>query len=235
MVEFASAVMPIDDDPRANTIHFDFPQSEPSGPMRRAIRRDRFFRDYAVLIIGTLLWGLTMMAGCIITGIIVRHNTETRVREEDRQMYEQAIADYQAAQAESEQAKYWLSGEASLEAQINAEATDLCRAGWIWTTDEAFLTFCCNVWMRTLSPLYPGSVAEVLRQEGQYDFAREGGGAAEETARGSPSVPSDGESPVPGDEGRRSGLHSAHGVSKAEGPGRSLAVQMIQRDGGVLA
>ena len=38
MVEFASAVMPIDDDPRANTIHFDFPQSEPSGPMRRAIR-----------------------------------------------------------------------------------------------------------------------------------------------------------------------------------------------------
>ena len=173
MVEFASAVMPIDDDPRANTIHFDFPQSEPSGPMRRAIRRDRFFRDYAVLIIGTLLWGLTMMAGCIITGIIVRHNTETRVREEDRQMYEQAIADYQAAQAESEQAKYWLSGEASLEAQINAEATDLCRAGWIWTTDEAFLTFCCNVWMRTLSPLYPGSVAEVLRQEGQYDFFSE--------------------------------------------------------------
>ena len=120
-----------------------------------------------IAVVGIVVWTL---ATVFITRAIVRNNTIKELDSTYKSKYDNQLAEYKAQQAEEVQRQHWLSGEASLENTINQEADDLCRGGLVWTTDEAYFGYCCNVWVRVLRPDYPNSVAEVLRQTGQYDF-----------------------------------------------------------------
>ena len=136
-------------------------------PSRSEIERraDKFKKRYGLLLIAAAAFTLYT----IILSAAVEHRTETRVRQDMAVEYASQLERYKAEQAEAKQAEYWLSGEASLENQINTETDMLSRVD-IWTTDDAYLTFVCNVWVRVLRGDYPNSVEEVLKQEKQYDF-----------------------------------------------------------------
>ena len=144
-------------------------------PSRRVVREDKIWqlkKRYGLLLIGAFALAAWTIFTCCITGTIAHHNAWQEAKEWYDQAYEDAVEEYKSQRALADQAAYWKSGDASLEAQINTEADLLSRVD-IWTTDEAFLTFVCNVWVRTLRADYPGSVVEVLQQPGQYDFFNE--------------------------------------------------------------
>lgn len=129
-----------------------------------------YWKKHGILLILSFFWGASMIAGCCITGVIVQHNTEAQVWQLAAQDYDAKLAAYQAEQAQAKQAEYFLSGEASLEAQINQEADELARATQIFTTTRAKESFIWNMIMRMISPLYPDSIKEVLQQPGQVDW-----------------------------------------------------------------
>ncbi len=137
-------------------------------PKHQSLRRfdkEAFKRKYGIFLICCALftvWNLALIG-------VVHHKTEKKVRQEMDGYYASELEKYKAELAEAEQAAYWTSGEASLDAQINREADLLSRVD-IWTTDEAYETFVCNVWVRVMRGDYPNSVEEVLQQPKQYDF-----------------------------------------------------------------
>ena len=132
-----------------------------------------FKKKHGILLICSFVWAFTMILGCCLTGWIVRENTAAQVWEEAEAAYSAQLESFKAEQAKAKQAEYFLSGEASLEAQINQEADELARATQIFTTTRAKESFIWNVIVRVLSPLYPNSVKEVLAQDGQFDFYSE--------------------------------------------------------------
>ena len=139
---------------------------------RRRDSADRIFllkRKYGLTLIGAFALAAWTILSCCVTGTIAHHNAWAEAKEQYDKEYADAIEEYKNARATEEQAAHWKSGEASLEAQINTEADLLSRVD-IFTTDEAYLTFVCNVWIRVMRGDYPGSVEEVLKQAHQYDF-----------------------------------------------------------------
>lgn len=120
-----------------------------------------------VAVLGLIIWTL---ATVFITRAIVKNNTEKDLSDKYESEYNEKLENYKKEQQEAKQKEYWLSGEASFEAQINHEAELICKGDGIWKTDEARYAYWCNVWIRVKRPDYPNSVEEVLRQEKQYDF-----------------------------------------------------------------
>lgn len=159
---YAGAIKMLDEEPE--TPEF----VTPSRRMRHEMRKERFIRDHIVTVIIAALMLTEGMAVWFGANWKVRRDLEKKYED----VYDAKIAEYKSEQAYNEQATYWKSGEASLEAQINHEADLLSRVD-IWTTDEAFRTFICNVWVRVKRGDYPGSVEEVLSQPKQYDFFSE--------------------------------------------------------------
>lgn len=145
------------------------PVNEPAARKRERFNKDVFIRRYAI----TLVLAAAFTIYTILLSSAVKWETEKSVRQELDAEYDEKIEtfkeEYKKEQQDKVQAEYWLSGEASLENQINAE-TDLLSRVDIWTTDDAYLTFVCNVWVRVMRADYPGSVVEVLKQDKQYDF-----------------------------------------------------------------
>lgn len=162
MVEFASTIMPIDDDPE---IRFDFPGKQ----MRRAIKRDRFFRDYGLTLLVVFLWAASMMIGCGVTGVIVHHNAMLDIEDAKKQ----AVNEYKAEQALIVQAEHWKSGEASREAAMNQDVELLARWMSFFSTDRAKLSFGGNVLVRWLSSLYEDDLRSVLTEKDQFSFGNE--------------------------------------------------------------
>lgn len=83
---------------------------------------DEWFRDFkiknGIAIIVLFAWAVTMMIGCITTGLIVRRKTTDRVTAEVTSQLRAGFQDY-LNQVEAEQKKNsFLAGEASLEAAI---------------------------------------------------------------------------------------------------------------------
>jgi len=141
-------------------------------PSRKTVRKDKIWllkRNYGLLMIGAIALTAWTLLTCWVTGTIASHNAWADAKEQYDKEYKEAVDEYQKQQKESVQAEHWKSGDASLEAQINTEADMLSRVD-VWTTDDAYLTFVCNVWVRVLRGDYPGSVEEVLKQAKQYDF-----------------------------------------------------------------
>lgn len=165
MTDYASPIRIVDEDPE---IRFDVPKSF---RMKAAHKKDRFFRDYGLTLLVVFLVAALMMAGCIITGVIVRHNT----LEEARAEYAQAIEDYKAAEAQSEQAKYWLSGDASREAWINQAIVAGAKAAGAkeMQNDVQKGGVIMTIIARMMNRSYPGTVQEVVAQEGQIPFYSE--------------------------------------------------------------
>lgn len=114
---------------------------------------------FIIILVFGIIWTYSIRA-------ISYHNAY----EDAKVWYGEQLEEYKAEMAAEVQKEYWLSGEASLEAQINREATLICKGNGIWTTDEARYGYWCNVWIRVLNPEFPDSVEEVLTQPGQYAF-----------------------------------------------------------------
>lgn len=152
-------------------VRFDFQQKQPPRTkVQREIYFDNFKKRYGIAILVVFAWAVSLMVGCIITGVIVMNNTTAKLTAQYEHDLDAAIKAYEAEQATAKQKEYFLSGEASREAQINQDADELAKAMGIWKTNRAKGTFVWNVLMRVASPLYPGSVKEVLEQPGQYEF-----------------------------------------------------------------
>ena len=147
------------------------PVYEPTSRKHRAIdARERLKRKYGILLIGTFALAAYTMLLCCITGTIVHHNTIYDMEQEIAAEYEARLEAYKAEQAYQLQASHWLSGEASLEAQINKEADLLAKGMQIWKNDRAKGTFIWNALMRMESSLYPGNLEEILSAPKQYDW-----------------------------------------------------------------
>ncbi len=147
-------------------IYADEPLPKPVQiPMRMRYDAKTLTRKYGILVI--MAAAFTIYS--VLLSAYVHWTTEKATWVEAKAYYDQKLEDYKTEQSQAVQAEHFKSGEASLEAQINQEA-DLLSKVSIWKTDEAFLTFCCNVWVRVCHDGFPNSVKEVLEQEKQYDF-----------------------------------------------------------------
>lgn len=121
-------------------------------------------------------WIPTLVAIVILTtvfcceGLIVRHNTEQRVRAEMAAEYAVQLEAYKAEQAAEAQAQYFLSGDASREAALNQEADAIARAIGPMKTRRMKLTMIWNILVRVDNKAYPDSVSEVIGQPDQWMF-----------------------------------------------------------------
>ena len=131
---------------------------------------DRLKKRYGIALIGLFVWAASMMVGCCLTGVIVRHQTEKRVRAEEAKHYEQMLADYHEQRQQEQAAQYFLSGEASREAAINQEVEAVAPVIARLSTDAQKATEAACMLARVMNPSYPNSFKEVAEQPQQWMF-----------------------------------------------------------------
>ena len=131
---------------------------------------DRLKKRYGIALIGLFVWAASMMVGCCLTGVIVRHQTEKRVRAEEAKHYEQMLADYHEQRQQEQAAQYFLSGEASREAAINQEVEAVAPVIARLSTDPQKATEAACMLARVMNPSYPNSFKEVAEQPQQWMF-----------------------------------------------------------------
>ena len=136
-------------------------KDEPVQPPRhlRNVRRDRFLRNYGIL--------LAIAAAFTIYTIILSSIVYFRADKVLRKKYESQLEDWKVEYVSSVNL---VTGEDSKKLAIKQEAIAAARDGNVWTTKEAFQTYCWNVKVRQLRPDYPNSIQDVLLQAKQYDF-----------------------------------------------------------------
>lgn len=136
-------------------------KDEPVQPPRhlREVRRDRFLRQYGILI--------AIAAAFTIYTILLSSLVYNRAFKAAEVKYENQ---FETWKQEYTAERYLLTGEASRTAAINQEAIAAAHDGNVWTTKEAFQTYCWNVKVRQLRSDYPNSVQDVLVQAKQYAF-----------------------------------------------------------------
>ena len=137
---------------------------------RREAEMDRLKKRYGIALIGLFVWAASMMVGCCLTGVIVRHQTEKRVRAEEAKHYEQMLADYHEQRQQEQAAQYFLSGEASREAAINQEVEAVAPVIARLSTDAQKATEASCMLARVMNPSYPNSFKEVAEQPQQWMF-----------------------------------------------------------------
>lgn len=137
---------------------------------RREAEMDRLKKRYGIALIGLFVWAASMMVGCCLTGVIVRHQTEKRVRAEEAKHYEQMLADYHEQRQQEQAAQYFLSGEASREAAINQEVEAVAPVIARLSTDAQKATEAACMLARVMNPSYPNSFKEVAEQPQQWMF-----------------------------------------------------------------
>ena len=104
-------------------------QEEPTPPPRRtppSFDPQDWFRDFKIRNgIGLILlfaWAASMMIGCIVTGLIVRHNTAVRVTQEVTSQLRQDFQRYLDQMEQEQKAAQFLTGDASFEAAVEGLA-----------------------------------------------------------------------------------------------------------------
>lgn len=137
---------------------------------RREAEMDRLKKRYGIALIGLFVWAASMMVGCCLTGVIVRHQTEKRVRAEEAKHYEKMLADYHEQRQQEQAAQYFLSGEASREAAINQEVEAVAPVIARLSTDAQKATEAACMLARVMNPSYSNSFKEVAEQPQQWMF-----------------------------------------------------------------
>ena len=72
-------------------------------------------------------WAITMMIGCIVTGLIVRHNTTVRVTDEVTSRLRQDFQRYLDQMDQERKAAQFLTGDASFEAAVEDLAVPMAQ------------------------------------------------------------------------------------------------------------
>lgn len=167
MTKYASAIMPIEEE---SEVRFDVPKSF---RMKVEHKKDRFFRDYTILLVGTFLWAASIILFCTVTGVIVRHNDYVDIDKRIDDAKAAAVEEYKDEKAREEQQANWLSGAASREAAMKQDVDLIARWMSFFKTDRAKMSFGGNVVVRILSPFYPNDVRSVLTEPEQFTFGSE--------------------------------------------------------------
>ena len=142
----------------------------------RNIRRDAedmihdFKKKHGILLVLSFVWGISMMIGCCVTGMIVRANTAAQVRAEAAAEFDARLEQYKAEQAYQAQAEHFLSGDASREAAVNQAIDAVAQVISKLSTDAQKATEACCMLARVMNPAYPDSFQEVAAQPQQWMF-----------------------------------------------------------------
>ena len=123
-------------------------------------------RKYGIAVIAALLmWAWTSAAMAI---------AEKRAWKEAAAQYEAKYAaqleEYKAEQDKAEQARYFLSGDASREAFLNQEIDAAARLAAKMGNDTQKGGIICNALARVMNKYYPGTMQEVIAQPDQWMF-----------------------------------------------------------------
>ena len=109
-------------------------QDEPTPPPRRTPPRfdsKDWFRDFKIknglTLIVIFVWAASMMIGCIVTGLIVRHNTTERVTQEVTSQLRSDFQRYLDQMEQERKAAQFLTGDASFEAAVEGLAVPMAQ------------------------------------------------------------------------------------------------------------
>ena len=126
---------------------------------RVAERKDRFLRRYGILLIAAAAF--TIYTICLSAAVYFRAEKVMKTK------YESQMDSWKTEYVSTQ---YLLTGEESRKLAIRQESIAAAKDGGVWTTKEAFQTYCWNTKVRQLRADYPNSVQDVLQQTKQYDF-----------------------------------------------------------------
>lgn len=143
-------------------------QELPKLPKRMAREREvnRLVKRYAPTVAASMIWLITILSACAITGSIVKHNTTLIVREECAAQYDAELEAYK----EQEAAARFVSGDASKAMQMKNEADQIAKVlyGCKSNSGNDLRTLAWCVLNRVDSKAYPNSVEEVVAQKSQW-------------------------------------------------------------------
>lgn len=128
--------------------------------------KDEFVKRYGIFLIVAVVFTLYT----ILLSAMVSHRTEKRVRAEMTAQFEQEMIAAENARKEAESAARFLTGEASLAAQMRTEATDIAKVLYAVRNNSKDDKI-TNVWCilnRVDNKAYPDSVEEVCKQPQQW-------------------------------------------------------------------
>lgn len=86
-----------------------------------------FKKRHGIMLILMFAWAASMMLGCCITGVIVRHNTAERVRAQVTSELRAGFQKYLDDMDTEEKQSKFLTGDASFEAAVEGIATPLSQ------------------------------------------------------------------------------------------------------------
>ena len=157
-------------------------QDEPTPPPRRTPPRfdqKDWFHDFkiknGITLILIFAWAASMMLGCCVTGVIVRHNTTERVTAEVTSQLRQDFQKYLDQMDQEQKASQFLSGEASKQAAIedltykidNLIATYRQDLGV--TEEGAYSVGWCVIARLVTGGWFGNTIDEVLNKPGQWE------------------------------------------------------------------
>ena len=133
-------------------------------------RQEWFLKRYGLAMTAILLLAVYTVGLCVVTGSIVRHNTEAEVTERVTAQMRGEFQQYMVQQEQERMASGLLTGEASLQSTMNAEADAIARAIGPMSTKRQKQTMIWNILVRVDSKTYPNTVQEVIAQPQQWMF-----------------------------------------------------------------
>lgn len=146
---------------------------KPEKDLLREIAHRYFNRDTKGFIKRNLIL-IVLLVTAIIWTFVVRaisyHNAYQKASEEYAAYYAAELEAYKAQQAEEIQKTYFLSGQASLDAEINRAIDSVAPVIAKLSTDAQKYTETCCMLARVMNKYYPGTFAEVAAQPQQWMF-----------------------------------------------------------------
>lgn len=134
-----------------------------------------FKKRHGIMLILMFAWAASMMLGCCITGVIVRHNTTERVTAEVTTEMRRNFQAYLDQVAQEQQAAAFLSGDASRAAAIQEAKTYMAKSFYgfkdVVTSDNDYYTIGWNECFRASDSgefRNFNSIEQVVKQKGQY-------------------------------------------------------------------
>ena len=129
-----------------------------------------FWKRHMILIVLCICLPLWTFAACLIAGTIVRRNTEAEVTDRLNHEWRGRMQNYLDEQEQQRMASQLLTGDASLQAQMEEDAQYLAKLAGPYKTKRMKLTVMCNAWARMKSNLYPNTIKAVVSQANQFQF-----------------------------------------------------------------
>lgn len=142
---------------------------EDARPLRshqRDAQIEKFKKRYGLTLIIFFLWAASIMLSCCVTGSIVHRNTQRETETRPSAEFAQEMQAYKDAEA----AKRIVTGDESRAAAMKADCTEIAKVlyGIRSNSKDDLRTAIWCVLNRVDNAGYPGNVADVCKQSGQW-------------------------------------------------------------------